>query len=102
MLPYCLKCRKNTGRKYPKVVKTKNERIILWSKCAVCDRTKQKLIKQQEARGLLGKLTGTKVPFLSDLPIANIFFKRYKMNVIVNKLLLAGDRLMPGIHLIYP
>ena len=40
MLPYCLKCRKNTGSKNPKVVKTKNERIILWSKYAVCDSKK--------------------------------------------------------------
>ena len=60
------------------------------------------MIKKQEDRELLVKLTGTKVPFLSDLPITNIFFKRYKMNAMVNKLLLAGDRFMPGIHLIYP
>ena len=29
MLSYCLKCRKNTESKIPKVVRTKIERIIL-------------------------------------------------------------------------
>ena len=33
---YCLKCTKNTESKIPKVVKTKNGRIMLLSKCAVC------------------------------------------------------------------
>ena len=29
MLPYCLKCRKNTESKNPKVVRTKNLKIML-------------------------------------------------------------------------
>ena len=33
MLRYCLKCRKNTESKNPKVVRTKNKRIRLLSKC---------------------------------------------------------------------
>ena len=33
---YCLKCRKNTENKNPKVVKTSNWRIMLLAKCAVC------------------------------------------------------------------
>ena len=37
MLSYCLKCRKNTETKNPKVARTKNGRIILLSKCTVCD-----------------------------------------------------------------
>ena len=36
MLSYCLKCRKNTESKNPKVVKAKNERTILSSNCAIC------------------------------------------------------------------
>ena len=52
MLPYCLKYRKNTENKNPKVVKAKNRRIMLLSKCAVCDSKKSKFIKQQEASGL--------------------------------------------------
>ena len=49
MLSSCLKCRKNTESKKPKVVKTKNGRIMLLSKCDVCDSKKTKFIKQQEA-----------------------------------------------------
>ena len=35
MLSYCLKCRKNTESKNPKIVRTKNGRIMLLSKCAI-------------------------------------------------------------------
>ena len=74
MASYCLKCRKNTESKIPKVVKTKNGRIMLLSKCTVCDSKKSKFIEEQDARELLRKLTGIKVPSLFDLPIANILF----------------------------
>ena len=37
MLSYCLKCRKNIESKNPKVAGTKYRRILLLSKCAVCD-----------------------------------------------------------------
>ena len=97
-----MKCRKNTETKNPKVVKTKNRRIMLLSECTVCDSKISKFIKQQEARGLLSKLTGIIVPILSDLPIANISFQKYKMNAIVNKLLLAGDKFMPEMNLRQP
>ena len=43
MLSYCLKCRKNIESKNPKVAKTKNRRIILLSKFAVCDSKKMKI-----------------------------------------------------------
>ena len=46
MLPYCLKGKKNRESKNPKVVKTKNGRIKLLSKCAVCESKKSKLIKK--------------------------------------------------------
>ena len=61
MLSYCLKCRKNTESKNPKVARTKNGRIMLLSKRAVCDSKKSKFIKQQEASGLLSSL-GMKSP----------------------------------------
>ena len=53
MLSYCLKCKKNTESKNPKVAKTRNRRIMLLSKCAVCSSKKLKFIKQQEASGIL-------------------------------------------------
>ena len=40
MLSYCLKCRKNTESKNPKVVRTKNGRIMLFSKFVLCDSKK--------------------------------------------------------------
>ena len=60
MLSYCLKCRKNTESKNPKVAKTKNRRIMLLSKCSVCDSKKSKFIKEQTS-GLLSSL-GIKTP----------------------------------------
>ena len=49
MLSYCWKYRKNTESKNPKVVRTKNGRIIILSKDAVSDSEKSKFIKEQEA-----------------------------------------------------
>ena len=48
MLSYCLKFRKNTESKNPKVVRAKSGRIMLLLKCAVCDSKKLKFIKEQE------------------------------------------------------
>ena len=56
MLSYCLKCRKNTESKNPKVVKTKNGRIMITSNCAVCGSKNLRLIKEQDASGLLSSL----------------------------------------------
>ena len=53
MVSYCLKCRKNTESENRKVGKTKNGRIMLLSKCAVCNGKKLKFLKLQEASGLL-------------------------------------------------
>ena len=72
MLSYCLKCRKNTESKNPKVVKTKNGRKMLLSKCVVCNSKKSKFIKEQEASELLGSL-GIKSP-LSKIPLVGLIF----------------------------
>ena len=108
MLSYCLNCRKNTGSKSTKLVKTKNGRIMLLSKCAVCDSKKSRFVKEQEAWGLLSNV-GIKTP-LSKIPLVGLFcfmgvnklIPRYKMNEIVNKFLLAGDKFMPEMHLRQP
>ena len=52
MLSYCLKCRKNTGSRNPKVLKTK----MLSSKREGCDSKKSKFLKEQEAIGLITSL----------------------------------------------
>ena len=56
MLSYCLKCIKNTESKNSKVVRTKNGRIMILSKCEVCDSKKSKFIKGQQASRLLSCL----------------------------------------------
>ena len=47
---------KNTESKNPKVARAKNGNIMLLSKCGVCNSKKFKLIKEQEASGLLSSL----------------------------------------------
>ena len=39
-ITYCLSCKKNTGNINPKVVKTKNNRKIMLSRCSICNNKK--------------------------------------------------------------
>ena len=73
MLSNCLKCKKNTGSKNPKVARTKNRRIMLLSKCAVCDSKKLKFIKQQQASGLLSSF-GIKTPLRKIILVGPLLF----------------------------
>ena len=66
MSSHCLKCRKNTESKNPKVARTKRGTIMFLSKCAVYDSKKSKFIKQQEPSGLLSS-SGIKIP-LNEIP----------------------------------
>ena len=50
ILLYCLKCRKKTESENPKVLKTKNGRIMSLSNCAVCDSKNPRFIKEQEVK----------------------------------------------------
>ena len=55
------------------MLKTKNGRLILSSKCATCSSKKSRFMKEQEAKGLLRSL-GIKTP-LSNIPLlGNILF----------------------------
>ena len=84
--------RLNTKKIIPRVSNT--------TKCAVCDAEKSRFSKEEEAKGILSSLglqiLLSKVPLLGD-----ILFSLYKMNV-VSKLLLAGDKFMPEMHLKQP
>ena len=62
-----MKGRKNTESKNSKVARTKSGRIMLLSKCAVCDSKRSKFIKEQVASGLLSSL-GIKTP-ISKIPL---------------------------------
>ena len=73
MLSYCLKYRKNTESKNRKVVKTKNKRIMLLSKCQVCDSIKSKFVIEEEASGWLSNL-GIKIPLSKISLVDPVFF----------------------------
>ena len=67
MLSYCLKCKRNTESINPKVLKTRNGKIMILSKCAICRSKKSKFIKEQQAKGLLSNL-GLRTP-LNKIPV---------------------------------
>ena len=101
MKTYCVKCRKNTENLNSKIFKTKNGRLIMQSKCADCGIKKSRFVKEQEAKGLLSSL-GLKTRLSKTLLFGDIFFWAYKMNEIVNKFLLVGNKFMPEMHLKQP
>ena len=73
MLLNFLKRRKNTESKNLKVVRTKNRRVMLLSKCPVCLSKKSKFIKEQEASGLLSSLL-IKIPLNKILLLGLLLF----------------------------
>ena len=86
MLSYCVKCRKNTG-KNSWVAKKKKKKPEEWYffqnfQCVII---------------MMNKST-----FESDCFLMFYFALRYKVNEIINKVLLAGDKFMPEMHLRQP
>ena len=69
---YCVKCRKGTENIDPKMVRTKNNKLVMQSKCSVCGIKKSRFVKEQEVKGLLSNL-GIKIP-LSKIPLLNVLF----------------------------
>ena len=72
MLTYCVKCRKNTENLDLKSFKTKNNKLIMQSKCPVCGIKKSRFVKEQDAKILLS-ISGAKTPF-SKIPLLNVLF----------------------------
>ena len=72
MNTYCVKCRRDTENIDPKMVRTKNNTLVMQSKCPVCRIKKSRFIKEQGAKGLLSNL-GIKTPF-SKIPFLNVLF----------------------------
>ena len=72
MKTYCLRCKTNTDNIDPKNFKTKNNRLIMQSKCSACKNKKSRFGKEQEAKGLLSNL-GIKTQ-LSKIPLLNVLF----------------------------
>ena len=72
MKTYCLKCKTNTDNIDPKMFRATNNRLLMQSKCSVCNNKKSRLIKEQDSKGLLSNL-GTKTP-MSKIPLLNVLF----------------------------
>ena len=70
MKTYCVKCRRDTENIEPKMVKTKNGRLLMQSKCTDCRIKKSRFVKEQKAKGLLSSL-GIKA-LLSEIPLLNV------------------------------
>ena len=73
MKTYCVKCRKDTENIDPKMVRTKNNWLVVQLKCSVCIIKKSRFIKEQEANGLLSNL-GIKTP-LTKISLLNVLFE---------------------------
>ena len=71
MKSYCMKCRKDTENINLKIVRTKNNRLVMQPKCSACGMKKSKFVKEQEAKGLLSNL-GIKTPLIK-IPLLNVF-----------------------------
>ena len=70
MKTYSVKCRKDNENIDPKMVRIKNNRLIMESKCPVCGIKKLRFLKEQEAKVLLSNLgikTSQKIPLLNLL-----------------------------------
>ena len=72
MKTYCLKCKKDTDNIDPKMFKTKNNRLLMQSKCSVCKNKNSRFVKEQDAKGLLSNL-GMNAPF-SKISLLNVLF----------------------------
>ena len=72
MKTYCVKCRKDNENINPKMVRTKNNRLIMQAKCPVCGIKKSRFVKEHKTKGSLSNL-GIKAP-LSKIPLLNVLF----------------------------
>ena len=50
MSTYCVKCRKDTENSNPTMFRTKNNRLIMQSKCPVCGIKKSRFIKKSRSK----------------------------------------------------
>ena len=69
---YCLGFKGYTENTNPKIVRNKQNRLMIQSNCATCDSKKSRFIKEQQAMGILSNLE-IKIP-LSKVPLLNTLF----------------------------
>ena len=100
MKTYILKCKKDTENIVSKMCRAKNNRLFMQSQCSNCGNKKWRFVKEWEAKGLLSDLgIGTPLSKIQDSFIKCFILRRIKMNEIINKFLLVGDKFMPKMHL---
>ena len=73
MLAYFVRCRKKPENLNSKIFKTKNNRLIMQSKCPECGIKKSRFVKKEEAKRLLSnlgiKIQLRKIPFLDVISV---------------------------------
>ena len=69
---YCLAYKKYTKNNNPKVVRNRQNRLMMQSNCATCNSKKSRFIKKQQAMEILSNLV-IKTP-LSKVQLLNILF----------------------------
>ena len=72
MKTHCVKCKKDTENIDPKMVRTKNNRLVMKSKCFVCGIKKSTFVKEQEVKDLLSNLENK--TSLRKITLLNILF----------------------------
>ena len=53
MKTYCIKCRRESKNMDPKMVRTKNSRLIMQSKCSVSGIKKPRFVKKTRSKGFI-------------------------------------------------
>ena len=74
MKSYCVECKSDTTGIDPKMCRTKNNRLVMQSRCPVCGIKKSRFVKKQEAKALLKNLgiktLLSKIPLLNAIPLS--------------------------------
>ena len=69
---YCLVCKKFTENTNPKIVRNRQNRLMIQSNCSICGSKKSRFIKEQKALGILCNL-GIRT-LLSQVLLLNVLF----------------------------
>ena len=78
MKSYCLKRKKDPENINPSVSNTSNGETMLLSKCAKCGCKKSRLIKNQEAKGILRNL-GIRTPLFKVPLLGGVLFQMLRL-----------------------
>ena len=64
---YCLVCKKYTENTNPKIVRNRQNRLMIQSNYEICGSKKSRFIKEQKALGILSNLGICQFPLLTIL-----------------------------------